>query len=422
MKTILLLLAFTMSFAIANAQIVPIVSIKPNDANGLPLLNNQFKTITGVVTVANEFGGPAYIQDMTHGIAVFYNELTAAISIGDSVIVTAKVGQFNGLSELVYSTDGGTPSFTVVSNNNPVYQPVVVTLSQFNTQTFNGTEEYEGKLIRINGLTITGSGTFQANTNYTVTDATGTGQMRIDNNSNLVGTVIPTGTFDCIAAASQFDSSPPYSSGYQFLPRFTSDIIQSGGPIILTIPAESNITSNSVTLTWTTQDPGDSKIKFFRSDSLFQPVVFTDSLYSAALTTNHSFNLTNLAAGKIYYAVAYSTNASGTSVSSVKYFSTSSNPASTGKYEIYFNKEVDNSLAMPNNNAVGNVDLKVRLGQRIDSAAYSIDFAMYSFNEVTQIKDKLINALIRGVKIKFRYQSFTETAGFEYYAQQIFYL
>ncbi|MBK8982807.1 MAG: T9SS type A sorting domain-containing protein [Ignavibacteria bacterium] len=403
MKTILLLLAFTMSFTIANAQIVPILSIKPNDANGLPVQIDQFKTITGVVTVANEFGGPAYIQDVTHGIAVFYNEFTAAISIGDSVIVTAKVGHFNGLSELVYSTDGGTPSFSVVSNSNPVYDPEVITINQFNTQTFNGTEEYEGKLIRINGLTITGSGTFQANTNYTVTDATGTGQLRIDNNSNLVGTVIPTGTFDCIAAAAQFDSSPPYSSGYQFLPRFTTDIIQSGGPIILTVPAESNITSNSVTLTWTTQDPGDSKIKYFRSDSLFQPVVFTDSMYSATPTTNHSFTLTNLASGKIYYAVAYSTNSSGTSISSVKYFSTSSNPASTGKYEIYFNKEVDNSYAMPNNNAVGNVDLKVRLGQRIDSAVYSIDFAMYSFNEVTQIKDKLINALIRGVKIRMVY-------------------
>jgi len=403
MKTLLTLLLTILSFSISESQIVPISDLKMNDANGLPLLNGQFKTVTGIVTVANEFGGPSYIQDVTGGLGVFYTEFSSAISIGDSIIVTAKMGHFSGLSELVYSTDGGTPSFSVISNGNAVPEPVVATISQFNNQSFASVEEYEGKLVRINGITITGSGTFAANTNYTITDATGTGQLRIDNNSNLVGTIIPTGEVDCIGACGQFDSSPPYSSGYQLLPRFTADIIQSGGPIILTLPAETNITPNSVTLSWTTQTAGDSKLKYFRSDSINQPMVFTDSMYSATLSTNHSFNLSNLSAGKIYCAVVTSTNGSGTSVSSTKYFSTASNIASTGKWEIYFNKAVDNSYAMPNNVAVGNADLKIRLGQRIDSAVYSIDFAMYSFNEVTQVKDKLINALIRGVKIRMVY-------------------
>lgn len=227
--------------------------------------------------------------------------------------------------------------------------------------------------------------------------------MRIDNNTNLVGTVIPTGTFDCIAAASQFDNSAPYSTGYQFLPRFTSDIIQGGGPVILTSPFEASISSNSVTLNWTTQSPGDSKIKYFRSDSLGQPAIFTDSVFSGTQTTSHSLTLNNLDAGKIYYAVAYSTNGSGTSISAPKYFSTSSPASSTGKMEVYFNKSVDNSYAMPGNNAVGDADLRERLMQRIDSATKSIDLAMYSFNEITQIRDRLINALARGVKIRMVY-------------------
>ncbi|MBS1517580.1 MAG: T9SS type A sorting domain-containing protein [Bacteroidetes bacterium] len=403
MKTLFLIMITFLAFSLAESQIVTIASIKVNNSSGIPIDTSSFVTVSGIVTVANEFGGPSYIQDATAGIGVFYTEFSGAVTIGDSVIVTAKISQFNGLTELVYSTFGGTPSYTVVSSGHPLPQPLVITLNQFNNQTWNGTEEYEGRLLRINGLTITGSGVFQANTNYSIADATGTGQLRIDNNTNLVGTVIPTGTFDCIGAGGQFDTSIPYSSGYQLLPRFVSDVIQAGGPIILTVPQESNITPTSVTLSWTTQSAGDSKIKYFRSDSLYQPVVFTDSMFSIGQTTNHSFTLTNLMPGKIYYAVAYSTNGSGTSMSSVKYFSTSSNPASTGRYEIYFNKEVDNSFAMPNNNAVGNVDFKVRLGQRIDSANYSIDFAMYSFNEVTQIKDKLINALIRGVKIRMVY-------------------
>lgn len=403
MKKIIFTLCLLFICSISQAQIVSIASICQNNSSGIPIDTGAFKTVTGIVTAANEFGGPAYIQDVTGGIAVFYTEFSTAISIGDSVIVTAKLSQFNGLTELVYSTFGGTPSFTIVSSGNPVPPPVVCTIQQFSTQTWNGHEEYEGKLIRINGLTITGTGTFQANTNYTVTDASGTSQLRIDNNTNLVGTLIPTGTFDCIAEASQFDASVPFSSGYQFLPRFVADLFQSGGPIILVPPTESNLSPTGVTLTWTTQSAGDSKLKYFRSDSLGQPVVFTDSVYDAAATTNHSFNLTGLQPGKIYYALAYSTNISGTSVSTPKYFSTTSDVSSTGKIEVYFNKSVDNSYAMPGNNAVGDEDLKIRLGQRIDSATKSIDIAMYSFNEITQIKDKLIGALIRGVKIRMVY-------------------
>jgi len=402
MKKIFLILTLLCTISISQAQVVPIISITQNNSSGLPIDTGAFKTVTGVVTVANQFGGPTYLQDNTGGLAVFYTEFSTAVDIGDSVIVTAKLGHFNGLTELVYSTVGGTSSFTIIDSNKS-FEFFTITLAQFNNQTWNGHEEWEGRLIRINGLTITGSGSFQPNTNYSVGDPTGTGQLRIDNNTNLVGTLIPTGTFDCIAAASQFDASPPYSSGYQFLPRFTTDIIQSGGPIILTAPVETNISPTGVTLTWTTQNPGDSKLKFIRNDSLGQPGIFTDSMYSATQTTNHSFSLSGLTPGKIYYALAYSTNTSGTSVSTPKYFSTGSDPSSTGKIEVYFNKSVDNSLAMPGNNALGDIDLKVRLGQRIDSAQYSIDIAMYSFNEVTQIKDKLINALIRGVKIRIVY-------------------
>lgn len=403
MKKIFLIIYMFIAAAASNAQIVPIASFTINNSQGIPIDTGVFKTITGIVTVANQFGGPAYVQDNTGGIGIFYTEFSGAATIGDSVIVTAKLSQFNGLTELVYSTFGGTPSYTIVNQGHQLPAPTVVTIQQFNNQTWNGHEQFEGGLIRINGLTTTGTGTFQANTNYTVTDASGTGQLRIDNNTNLVGTLIPTGSFDCIAAAAQFDASVPYSSGYQFLPRFVADIIQSGGPIILTAPSESNISPTSVTLTWTTQNPGDSKLKYFRSDSLGQPVIFTDSLYDAAQSTNHTLILNNLQPGKIYYALPSSSNGNGTSIGTAKYFSTSSDLSSTGKFEIYFNKSVDNSYAMPNNLAAGNVDFKERLGQRIDSASFSIDIAMYSFNEINQLRDKLINALIRGVKIRMVY-------------------
>ncbi len=209
MKKIIFTIWLMLVVVISQAQVVPISSITINNSQGIPIDTGAFKTITGIVTAANEFGGPTYMMDATGGIAVFYTDFSTGVSIGDSVIVTAKLSQFNGLTELVYSLVGGTPSFTVVSSGHALPEPQVITLQQLNTQTWNGHEEYEGSLIRINGLSITGTGTFQANTNYTVTDASGTGQLRIDNSTNLVGTAIPTGTFDCIAEAAQFIFSPP---------------------------------------------------------------------------------------------------------------------------------------------------------------------------------------------------------------------
>ncbi|MBX7045362.1 MAG: T9SS type A sorting domain-containing protein [Ignavibacteria bacterium] len=406
MKKLIIALAMLLCYVSAQSQVVPIVSLKQNNSQGVPLDTGQYKTVTGIITAANEFGGPSYMQDNTGGIAVFYQEMSAAVKIGDSVIVTAKLTQFNGLTELTFTTTGC--SFTKIDSNKTV-TPLVINFQQFTTQDYTSIEPYEGLLLRFNNVTTTATGTFAANTNYPITDVTGTyaSTFRIDNNTNLVGTAIPTGTFSVICVGSQFKSGAPYQGGYQVLPRFTNDLILGAGPNILNPPVESSLLPNSVTITWTTQNASDSKIYYMRSDSNYQPVVFKDSVYDAAPTNNHVLTINNLRPGRIYYMKASSTNGSGTSLSSGNYFSTSSDPTSTGKWEVYFNKSVDTSFALPNNKARGSTDLKTRLIQRIDSAKYSIDFAIYSFNDITQIRDALIQAVARGVKLRIVYDSRT---------------
>jgi phosphatidylserine/phosphatidylglycerophosphate/cardiolipin synthase-like enzyme len=190
-----------------------------------------------------------------------------------------------------------------------------------------------------------------------------------------------------------------------------NDIVtQAVGPIISTVPIESAINPTSITLTFNTLSAGDTKIKYFVSDSIGQPVVYTDSVFNTALTTTHTATLTNLRPGKIYYAQVSSTNGSGTSTFSPKYFSTASHSASTGKMEAYFNYPVDTTVALPNNRAHGSADYQTRLIQRIDSANYSIDLAIYSFNDLTNLRQALINAMIRGVKIRIVYDSRTVQA------------
>lgn len=408
MKKLLFALAVLMCYISVQAQVVPIITIRQNNSQGVPLDTGAYKTVTGIVTVANEFGGPSYIQDNTAGVAVFYNDFSAAVKIGDSVIVTAKLTQFNGLTELSYTPTGC--SFTKIDSNKTVV-PIEINLLELTSQDYTGVEPYEGRLFRVNNVTTTATGVW-AYTNYPLTDVTGTyaGILRIDNNTNLIGTSVPTGTFSIIGAGSQFKVGAPYQGGYQMLPRFTSDLILGAGPNILNPPMETSISANSVTITWTTQNASNSKIYYMRSDSNYQPVVFRDSVFNEAQTTSHVLTINNLRPGKIYYMKASSTNGSGTSMSPGNYFSTGSAPTSTGKWEVYFNKPVDNTYALPGNNANGNTNFVTRLKQRIDSAKYSIDFAIYSFNDITQIRDALIQAAVRSVKIRIVYDSRTNQA------------
>ena len=408
MKKLLFALAVLMCYISVQAQVVPIITIRQNNSQGVPLDTGAYKTVTGIVTVANELGGPSYIQDNTAGVAVFYNDFSAAVKIGDSVIVTAKLTQFNGLTELSYTPTGC--SFTKIDSNKTVV-PIEINLLELTSQDYTGVEPYEGRLFRVNNVTTTATGVW-AYTNYPLTDVTGTyaGILRIDNNTNLIGTSVPTGTFSIIGAGSQFKSGAPYQGGYQMLPRFTSDLILGAGPNILNPPMETSISANSVTISWTTQNASNSKIYYMRSDSNYQPAVFRDSVFNEAQTTSHVLTINNLRPGKIYYMKASSTNGSGTSMSPGNYFSTGSAPTSTGKWEVYFNKPVDNSYALPGNNANGNTNFVTRLKQRIDSAKYSIDFAIYSFNDLTQIRDALIQAAVRLVKIRIVYDSRTNQA------------
>jgi len=390
----------------AYSQFIPIDSIRKQDANGVPLLLNQTVWVRGVVTTSLEFGTPlVYFQDPTGGMVGYDGPFSAGVSRGDSVKVKGKVVQYSGLTEF-------TPvdSFTVLANNRP-FSPITITCRQAR----DSGETYEGRLIKINNITMvkTTAGvpatqwTVSASgTNYRIFSGTDSCEIRIYGTTNIANTIIPPYPFSVTALLSQYKTSAPFFGGYQILPRDLNDIVSSAaGPIIANTPAESNIAQTSVTLTWTTLSNGDTKVKYFISDSLYQPVVYTDSVYNAAQTTAHTITLNNLKPGKIYYAQIVSANTSGTSVFGPKYFSTASHPASTGKTEVYFNYPVDTSYAYPGNKANGNVNYLTRLLQRVDSAQNSIDLAIYSFNDLTQLRDRMIMAIGRGVKIRIVYDS-----------------
>jgi phosphatidylserine/phosphatidylglycerophosphate/cardiolipin synthase-like enzyme len=385
--------------AIAYSQI-PISEARINDSNGSPQLLGQSVTVSGMVTSSNQFGtsGPASIQDNTAGMCIYGQGFPASVNIGDSVIVTAVLTQYNGLAEMSFNEPGA--SFNVLSTGN-ILEPEVVTINNILNQQWNGIEEYEGKLIRINNVTISGSGNFAGGTNYDISDATGTSQIRIDNDvSTIIGTPIPSGEIDIIGILQQYDTSPPYSTGYQLLPRFIGDIIDNGAPLILNPVFASDIDTSSFTVYFNTARNGNSQVKYGLTPDLeLDSVIINDD------TTFHAVPVLGLQAATQYYFKAVSDNAAGRSESSIQTVLTASNDTSIGAMNVYFNFSVDTTVAMAGNAAEGNIDFKSHLIHRINEANYSIDLALYSFYGMSDVANAIILAKNRGVKVRVVYDS-----------------
>ena len=173
--------------------------------------------LRGVVSSVDfRAGGYSFhLQDATGGIVVFrsadLSNYTSPLR-GDSLEVYGVLGQFNGLLQLVPDT------IHLRAQNRPLPIPLVVT---------SLTEANEGKIVRMNGLTVTTwpstwSGSGQ---NITLSDGTNSIALRVVPLSGVWNRPQPTGTINVIGGLQQFDNSLPYTSGYQIFPRDTNDII-----------------------------------------------------------------------------------------------------------------------------------------------------------------------------------------------------
>ena len=293
-------------------------------------------------------------------MAIYGSSFVSQVSIGDSVTVTGTLTHFNGLAEISASLTGF--SFVKHSSQN-YFDTTIVTLAQIINQQWNGFEEYESRLVRINNVTISGSGTFAGNTNYNITDATGTisAGLRIDSDvTSIVGTTIPSSAVDIIAVLGQYDNASPYSSGYQLMPRFVSDIIGDGSPLILNPVIAANIDTNSFTIYFNTARNGNSQVKYGLTASLeLDSVVINDD------TTYHVVPVTGLDELTHYYFRAYSTNENGTSLGPLQSVTTATSDPTVGAINVYFNFSVDTTVMIFGNNANGNVSFEQKLIERI---------------------------------------------------------
>jgi len=371
----------------------PIFDVRMNNASGVPVLLNKPVTLRGLVTVGIQFNNPAYIQDVSGGIAVFDNAFASTRQIGDEVTLTGTITQFNGLTELervivhqVHSTGN-------------IVTPLVVTALQLRRDTVNAVEQYEGLLVEMRRVRVLDQNnqpvtTWGSNANYKLIDGTDTVTVRIDGDTDIVGTTAPPGEFEIVGIVGQFISTSPFIGGYQILPRSRSDIL-ARGPIIVVDPLESNITPSSLVLSWQTQNPGTTHLRYGRTTA-YELGIRTGT----GQATNHTITLDNLTPATMYTVQAFSVSGTDTSFAAPRVVSTASQ-GSTGQINVYFNRTVDATLARYGT-ANAQTNLLQKLLDRINAATVSIDCALYSLSGTVGqlIADRLISAKNRGVKVR----------------------
>jgi endonuclease/exonuclease/phosphatase family metal-dependent hydrolase len=189
-----------------------------SEARTLPLGTRV--TVTGRVTVANEFDGPLYMQDATAGIAVYWEPLHSTAAIGDSVTVTGPLTVFKPIAGP--DSDFLLQISNTATDNNLIFEihqveskpvsPKLTSVAEVNMGLL------ESQLVMLQNATIDHTGAFQGNTNYIISDATGTAEMRIDNSTNLVGAIAPQEPTNVVGVIGKF------AGIYQLLPRTTNDL------------------------------------------------------------------------------------------------------------------------------------------------------------------------------------------------------
>jgi endonuclease/exonuclease/phosphatase family metal-dependent hydrolase len=200
--------------AFADNQTMPIA-----DARQLPFGTRV--TVGGRITVANEFEGPSFMQDGTAGLAVFWDALHTSAKLGDSVVVTGPLTEFNPIGgadgdfllQIGATNTDKDVSFEIIDTAPKPVIPTVITVSQMNSG------DYEAQLVLIKNAVIDHSGVFDTNDkNYGLSDGTGQAFIRIDGSTNIGGAEAPSGPVNVIGVVDQFNGD------YQLKPRSTQDL------------------------------------------------------------------------------------------------------------------------------------------------------------------------------------------------------
>ncbi|WP_158276135.1 T9SS type A sorting domain-containing protein [Brumimicrobium oceani] len=252
--------------------VTSIGAVTNTSPNGVGTSVGDFVSLTGVIH-CNNFRSNGYdiaiIDNNNDGITVYNNSAISGYNAleGDEITVEGEITQFNGLLQIVPS------SITVVSQNANLQTPTLVSVLD---------ETTESQYIEIEGLSlINGETTWPSNGNVDVTDGTTTFRVRVTATSPLAGTPTPTGAFYLTGIGKQFDSSSPYSTGYQIFPCgvgpscYVDVSVTANGP---------QLTANATGLSYQWIDCADNSVIAGATDQVFTASNDANASYAVIIT------------------------------------------------------------------------------------------------------------------------------------------
>lgn len=169
---------------------------------------------------------------------------------------------------------------------------------------------------------------------------------------------------------------------------------------IITDVKYSEIETYTVKITWKTSEPANSKVRWMISDSNYQAIKYTDSLFNPVLDTIHTAILTFLNPYTLYNYNITCVSLSGSTTTQNYMFATRS--VNDGRISVFFNKSVDTTVST-GVIAEGNADIRATLLNRIVASCYYIDAVTSYFEDASEITSELIRAHRNGVIIRFIY-------------------
>ena len=340
-------------------------------------------TVTGIVTNGDELGPIRYIQDGTAGLALYdltTNLLLSGCVRGDSITVSGTLVDYNGLLEL-----NPTSAAFIHSNNNVLPTPQNLTPNQIGEAT-------ESELVQIDNVIFNSGGSLFTVGTHDFTANTESGKIYVRNGHPLENSLIPSGPVTLIGISSQYTFFVPANDGYQILPRDSADIINSGNLILTSAVTQSNITTNSFDLSWTTSDSASTECNYATTQAL------TLNINNSGNVVTHTLSLTGLQPATFYYVQCYSVNGNDTAFSSIGIYSTASN--SSGKIRPYFNHSVDNSVSTGVNAQNITTYFNDTIKAYMDLAQSTLDICVYNASDAL-IASAINDAYNRGVQVRY---------------------
>jgi DNA/RNA endonuclease YhcR with UshA esterase domain len=199
---------------------------RPGSDGFTPVLVGQTVTVEGVVTgpaniisSSTSSAASSYIQDASGGVNL-YGGSKSDFDLGRRVVATGVVTEYNGVTEVAVSSAADISVWDLADS---LPRPKTMIYNQFPT------ESIEGLLIDFEGIVNAPPAYAGGGYNLEVRNGDAVVALRYGETSGFDNSVLTSGVKVYVTGiVSQYDKEPPYSTGYQIVPRFPEPYVYGG--------------------------------------------------------------------------------------------------------------------------------------------------------------------------------------------------